>query len=200
MQYYFWFLKQVEDDVVTLGVKALSGMLSLCILLWLLSFVLVMIQIIEHDLYFSINALLFLPMWLGTSIAITTTFYVSTNVCRNATLVTRERRSFMRAFNVQSDLEYIDYESLPLCRKLFFVAITVGVSSTVALFAQILFYLWFAGVIKDVWNALIPVVTILVLYQIYMYLMKFFTVLTCFLFSLVLIQLVSLPYAQYCNI
>lgn len=168
----------------------MCAMLSLSVLLWLVSFVLVMIQIIEHDLYFPINALLFLPMWIGTLIAITTTCYVSTNVCRNATLMTRERRNYMRLFRIESDLEYIDYESLPLCRKLFCLSITIGVSTAVIFIAQILFYLWFAGVIQDVWNALSPIMTLLVLYQIYMYLMKFFTLQSCLLFTLLLIQLV----------
>lgn len=191
MQYYFWFLKHDEDDVVTLGVKGLCFALTLCVLLWLLSFVLIMIQIIKNDLYFSVNALLFIPMWIGTAIAILTTIYVSRNVCKNATLVTRERREYMRASGVECDHEFIDYESLPLCRKLFFLSITIAVSTLVAFFAQIVFYLWFAGVIKDVWNASTPIITLLVVYQVYMYSMTFFSLQTCFLFTLLIIQLVS---------
>ena len=195
MKDYFWFVNTVDDDVVTLGVKALAFVVSITTALWLVTFVLVMIQIIENDTFFPINALLFAPMWCGTIISISASFYISINVCRNAVLVTKERREYMQAYHIDSDLEYIEYDSLPLCRKLFCLSITVGISTSIALISQILFYLWFAGVLEDVWDALSPIITLCILYQIYMYAMKFFSLQSCLLFTLIVVQMVSTLYS-----
>jgi len=99
--------RDLEDDVVSKGVKVRftccsfnsislchSGLificmqdfcfaLSSCIILWLLSFVLVMLQVIEHGRFLDRNVLLFIPMWIGSLVGIVAAIVISLKICNN---------------------------------------------------------------------------------------------------------------------
>jgi hypothetical protein len=98
---------------------------------------------------------------------------------------------FMRLQGTESDLQFIDYDSLPLMRRLFFLNIITCISYILTLTAQILFYLWLIPGTIGVWHALLPVCLLVSFYLIYMYVMKVFSFPACVAVSLLVLQLVS---------
>jgi hypothetical protein len=74
--------------------------LSLCLahaLIDLHAFPSAHLQVIEKESIGPADFALFAPMWLGSSLGLVTVVTVSVNVCNSSTLVSRERRLFMRA-------------------------------------------------------------------------------------------------------
>ncbi len=181
----------IEDDVVSMGIKLLYLSHSVSILLWLLSFVLIMVQICENDKFSLETAPLFIPMWFGSCLGIVSGILVCQKVCNNAVLVSRERRLFMRAQGIESDLEFIDYDSLPLMRRLFCLDVVSVVTFVVAFVAQILFYLWFVDELLGIWEALLPICCLVGLYLLYMFTVRVFSMRACVMATLIAVQLVS---------
>lgn len=181
-----------EDDAVTLGVKLLWSYTSTCLILWLVSFILIVLQITYDDSLFPLNFILFIPMWCGSLLGMISAIGLCRYVCGNATLVSRERRIFIRSQNILNDVDLIEYESMPLMRRLFCLNAVAGVTSLLTLIAQVLFYLWFSIHVINVWRALIPLGVLLAVALAYMYLVKFVTWRVCGVISLLVLQLVRI--------
>jgi hypothetical protein len=56
------------DDAVSLGVKKLSTTFVCCVSFWLLSYIMVMLQVIDKGHFVSFTAFLFIPMWIGETL------------------------------------------------------------------------------------------------------------------------------------
>lgn len=187
----FKIVTSVNDDAVSVGVKSLCMYSSVSLILWLLSLVLVVVQRVENDHFSRIDALLFLPMWVGSVLGVTSSILIAVRVCSNATLVSRERRMFMRVQGTETENQFIDYESLPLMRQLFCWTLVLGLFFTFSLIAQILFYFWYIDASIGLWDALIPVCVLVAVYLIYLYSVEVFSILSCVVFSLITLELVS---------
>eukprot|EP01038_Epipyxis_sp_PR26KG_P015845 gene15845-21467_t len=193
------FLKHdIEDDAVSLSVKYFVLWFSFCLILWLISFVAVMIQIMDKGNLTKENAALFIPMWVGSVLGILSSVRISLKVCNNATLVSRERRLFMRAHGTEDGQQFIDYDSLPLMRRLFFWTIVLSISFLFALFAQILYYLWFIHKVIGIWHAIVPISFLIIVYLFYMYIVEVFSLISCFNVSLLALEM-SLYTAKVTN-
>ncbi|KAJ1439652.1 hypothetical protein B484DRAFT_443882, partial [Ochromonadaceae sp. CCMP2298] len=178
-----------EDDSVSLGVKKVGLALTVVVSLWLLSFLLVMVQIIEHETIGPRDFALFAPMWVGSLLGLVTVVMVSVNVCKSSTLVSRERRLFMRAQGTERQSEFIDYESLPLMRRLLCWNLALALSFLLILITQVLFSLWFISAAIGVWHALVPVLLLASLCLLYLCLMDVLSAMSCGVVVLVLLQL-----------
>lgn len=188
----FWLKKNDEDDIVTLGVKRFFLVLSICFLLWLISFDLIMAQIIYFSNILDLIFLFFIPMWIGSVLGICYSIQISYDVCRNSTLISKERRQFMKEEGLDNDLNFIDYESLPIMRQLFCWNTTLFLSFLLAFISQILFYFWFIGSsIKSLWYVLLPDYIIYIGSLVFMCLLKAYSPLTCLAYGLVGLQIVS---------
>lgn len=108
-----------------------------------------------------------------------------------STLVPRERRLFMRAQGTDAAHQYIDFDSLPLMRRLLWWNLVLGVSFLFAIVAQTLFYLWFVHAIMGLWEALIPVSILGALYLAYLYIIEAFSMTASIVMSLIALQLVK---------
>jgi hypothetical protein len=97
----------------------------------------------------------------------------------------------MRAQGMDSSHQFIDYDSLPLMRRLLWWNIVLGVSFLFALVAQTLFYLWFVHEIMGLWEALLPVAIIGVVYLTYLYIIEAFSTTASIVISLLALQMVS---------
>ncbi len=180
-----------DDDVVSMGLKRLCCAATLSVLSWLISFVLIVLQITNKHTMIPVNAVLFAPMWFGSVTGIVFAVLICIKVCKNATLVSRERREFMSVIAPGPAL-FIDYDSLPLLRRLFCLNFLFVATLLVVLVAQMLFYMWFVDVISDIWRAVIPVCVLTSLFLAYMYLIKVYTLSVCGVVSLLVLQLVRL--------
>lgn len=187
------FGKSPEDDVVSLGVKQLCTWFSVTIFFWVVSFVLIMMEIIVHQEIVKDNIELFVPMWFGSTIGLTGVVAVSVRVCRNATLVSKERRMHMRRQGTESASLFIDYDSLPLMRRLFCWNLTFGITFIMLIIAQVLFSLWYVYDEIELWHALVPIVLLLCWYLGYLYLMAFMSLTSCGFGSLAVAQMVRAP-------
>lgn len=196
------FGKVTEDDVVSLAVKQLCVWFSLTMVLWLVSFVLVMLEIIDHDWFPREKVLLFVPMWVGSSVGLLSVIAVSIRVCRNATLISSERRLYMRRQGTETASLFIDYDSLPLMRRLFCWNLTLSATFIMLIIAQALFSIWFLYDKVELWHALVPVILLVCSYLGYLYIMAFMSLSSCAFGTLAVFQLVSIQfkYSLYiCN-
>lgn len=182
----------LDDDAVSLGVKQFIFLLILSILLWLTSYLLVISHVIKHNhCNTDKDWRLFVPMWIGSCVGVLGSIGVSVQVCRTVIFVTRERRLYMIAQGIARDTSYVDYESLPLMRRLFCWSIVSGISFILALVTQILYYDWFAGSVKSLSEALLPLVSVIIIYMVYMFAVNIFSIQTCVIYMLLTLQLVS---------
>ena len=179
-----------EDDAVSIAVKHFLVLITLSILMWLLSYIFIMLQIINHDHFSAQNWPLFIPFWCGSLLGIFTALFISCKVCTNSNLVNREERLFLRSQGLEQEFNFIDYDSLPLMRRLLFWCVVSGLSFTLALVAQLLYYFWFIGLMK-MWHALIPIAILLSVYTLYMYVVNIFSLLSCFILTLLFAEVVS---------
>lgn len=181
---------QFDDDSVTVSTKKLHYMILLVCVLWIVSFELVMIQIITHETFSFRNWPLFIPMWLGSFIGMITPYYTSSKLCSNPRII--GSRNYLHIYGIENhDGAIVLNESLPLMRQLLCWNLVFILTFLTILVAQLLYYLWFAEVIK-IWDALIPILIVSSLYLIYMFLVKLFSLTTCFLFVGLIVEMVMI--------
>lgn len=109
------------DDAVTIALKQFCFHVMGVALLWLLAFLLVMIQIITEDHFTKYNIFYFIPMWLGSIYGIISGILVTKNIASaSSNLVSRDQRPFLHLQRSNLGSNYIDYESLPLLRMILF--------------------------------------------------------------------------------
>lgn len=180
-----------EDDAVSIGIKQLARFITISSLLWELSFVIIMFEVIYYKSFSFRDWPMFLPMWLGSIFGILVCFSISWQLCQNAKLVTRERRLYINAQGINDSGFYVDYESLPLLRRLFCWNIIVGIGFLFVLFGQIFFYRWFNHPSYSFVEAIGPIIILVIIFAFYMISVNVFTRNSCILFLLTMISLVS---------
>jgi hypothetical protein len=85
---------------------------------------------------------------------------------------------------------YIDYESLPLMRMLMVWLFAGLLSLVTAIIAQLLYFLWFNDIIGSIFDVYIPVGITCVLFMIYMFIMNIFSYQACFVYCLIVLQVI----------
>ena len=207
--------RTINDDLITLETKKLYFIITITILLWLLSFLLIIYNIINkikvYNNYY--NVYLFIPMWLGTIISIIKIITMIYSICSNPTLIPRERST--RLLNIMKykdynntainnndndnyeenmeELRYIDYDSLPLMRRLFCSSFLLLLSLILIMITQILFSLWYLFYndhIINIYHTFIPIIILFSLFLLYSSLIKAASLQTCIVFTVLFIQLV----------
>ena len=212
--------RTINDDLITLETKKLYFIITITILLWLLSFILIIYYIINkikiNNNYYYVY--LFIPMWLGTIISIIKIITMIYSICSNPTLIPRERST--RLLNIikyqnnnnntavnkndndyddndeenMEELRYIDYDSLPLMRRLFCSSFLLLLSLILIIITQILFSLWYLfynNHIINIYHTFIPIIILFCLFLLYSSLIKAASLQTCIVFTVLFIQLVS---------
>ena len=86
------------DDAVSLGIKVLCARWSLTIFLWMISYLLVMLQIISNGSFIPFTILVFIPMWIGSILAIASVILQLNSICSETHLVSPEHRLFLRLY------------------------------------------------------------------------------------------------------
>lgn len=183
-----------DDDAITISLRNLLGVLITVLVMWLLSYVLIMVQVIHCEHFFIRNWPIFVPMWLGSLVGLVGCGRISGKICKGPLhLVTEDRRALLRYRGMENDQKQylVDLSSLPLMRTLLFFIGTAIISLLLILIGQILFYLWFVGVI-ELWHAIVPLNVLFIGYAVFMYLVKLFSLRSCFLLILAFIQFVSI--------
>lgn len=182
--------KTGDDDVVTLGLKRLCFAFGITIGFWLLSFVIIMINLSVTGRMTSEDLAMFVPMWFGTTIGILSTILVSRHICLNANLITKEQRLELREEGLERDALFVDYDSLALLRRLLCWNIGLFLSFLLVFISQILFSLWFVFGLIGLWQALIPSIFLTVGYLAYVYLMNVVSLTCCALLTMAVEEMV----------
>ena len=179
------------DDAVSIGVRRLGVTLIVSVSLWLLSYIMVMLQVIEKGHFLPFTSFLFIPMWIGSVYGFVSITVILVDVCRNCgTLVSKERKLFMQAQGVELE-QYVDFESLPLMRRLFFWSSVLATFLVLSFTTQIFFYLWLVAGIIGMWHAFYPVLLVFVLLFTYLILVKTLSPFTCCCLASSFVGLVS---------
>lgn len=180
-----------DDDAVSIAIKRLCLRIILCVVLWLLSYILVMIQIIDKGKFMPFTAFLFLPMWIGSTLMFLSILIILRQVLYNGpTLISKEQRLYMISESINVE-KYMSHESLHLIRILFFWSYVIGTFVLLAFSTQILIYLWVVAGVIGMWHALLPVLAILVVFLVYSFLVDTLSLVTCCGLSSVFIGIVS---------
>jgi hypothetical protein len=157
-----------------------------------------MLQVMSHDRLFPQNWPLFVPMWFGSAMGLLGSLYIAWNTCNNnPVLMTRERRLFLRAQGIEEGHTFVDHESLPLMKQLFFWKLSVVLSLLLIVVAQGLYYLWFVGRLPLA-DAVAPLHVLFFCYLVYMYLVKAFEVKSCILLTVAFLQWVRIVICTGC--
>jgi hypothetical protein len=188
------------DDAVSLGVKRLCTTFITCTVLWLISYVVIMLQVIEKGHFVPFTSFLFIPMWIGSLYGLVSIALIIMGVCKHGgTLISKERRLFMLALGLQIE-QYIDFESLPLMRRLFFWSTVLATFLLLTLTTQIFLYLWIVAGLIGMWHAVIPLLITFTVIFIYLILVKTMSLTACSCFALSFLGMVSnLHCAKLCQ-
>jgi hypothetical protein len=181
-----------DDDVVTRAFKQMHILLLGAVFSWIVSYVLIMIQVATKGKFSHYVWPLFAPLWVGTVLGIVGCITFSTRVCYNGKLIPNDGKVYLNEDEISHPDEFVEMQSLPLMRHLFCQSIVFTIFLLLILVSQILFYCWFIGS-YSLWCAFLPVFIFLFLYNAYLYLTNIFQLPLCYLFSMVITQLVSYP-------
>jgi len=211
-KYYFSLTSLINktdnDDLITLETKKLYFIITITILLWLLSFILIIYYVINDIKIDNYDIYLFIPMWLGTIISIIKIITMIFYICSNPNLVPRERstRLFMITYNKtnnnnnnnidlnnddNNEIKFIDYDSLPLMRRLFCSSFLILISLILIMITQILFSLYYIYQYNNIYHTIIPIIILFCLFILYSTIIKAASLQTCAIFTLIFIQFVS---------
>ena len=114
-----------------------------------------------------------------SALAIISVIVVLSSTCSNTRLVSLEQRLFLRSRGDINYTDYIDYDSLPLLRRLFCWGILSALFAAMAVVTQVLTYLWLVENAVGMWNALLPVFTMFFLLLCYMWSISTISLGTC---------------------
>jgi hypothetical protein len=150
----------------------------------------IMLSILLHEGHYTGGVEMFIPMWVGTAVGMFGCIAVSRHVVLHATLISTERRQYLLRRGVDGSL-FVDYDSLPLMRRLLCWIAGLFVTLLLVLISQSLFAVWFLHNTVDLWHALIPALILTGGYLVYLLIMNVVS-LTCFsLVALTVVQMVS---------
>ena len=106
----------------------------------------------------------------------------------------------MRRQGTETASLFIDYDSLPLMRRLFCWNLTLGITFIMLIIAQALFSVWFLYDEVELWHALVPVILLMCAYLGYLYVMAFMSLNSCAFGTLAVFQMVSVRGLRFnCN-
>ena len=82
---YYYYKKNAVNSksLMVTRIQDFCVALSACMLCWLVSFVLVMLEVIESGQFVRNKAILFVPMWVGSAIGILSVVAISLRICYN---------------------------------------------------------------------------------------------------------------------
>ena len=161
-------LRTIHDDAVSINTKNLSISLTITIGLWLMSYVLIQLHIIDNDHMLPFIAWLFIPQIIGSIIGILSILFILHNICQSLTLQTEERRQYLENNNNNDVNNMIDYQSLPLLRQILLWSLILFVFFVCILLTQVLMYLFIVRSI-GLWEAMSPVLIITFLLLSYLF-------------------------------
>ena len=157
------------DDAVAVAIRNLSRHLSIMVLIWLISFALMIMHItFNQNIILGYNFIYFVPMITGTFYGLFHTIIIVRRLRpTHLVFVSFERMLFMRAQGIDIDneastIQYAEYESLPLTRLLLFWSLAIATLLALSALTQLLFFLWLAIGAVEMWHALLPLATLLV--------------------------------------
>lgn len=96
----------------------------------------------------------------------------------------------MQALGLQLE-QYIDFESLPLMRRLFFWSTVLATFLLLTLSTQVFLYLWIVAGVIGMWHAVIPLLIIFTVLFIYLILVKTMSLSACCCFALSFLGMVG---------
>ena len=163
-----------EEDAVSHGIRKLGGCLMRTTLLWLLSYVLIMIhEIIGYQSTSIIYRVVeFIPLWIGSLLGMIEIVILLQLVCKQgSTLISKERRIYMIAYDSNPE-EYINSESLPLLRQLLFWSILLSIIYITTFATQIYSFYWLITGKIGLWRSLIPMIIMFAILLIYVTMVK----------------------------
>lgn len=124
-------------DAVMLAAKQLIDTWTCTVLLWLLSFILIMTNFISKGAPAISQSILYVPMWVGSFCGIISLILVTKKLCSVSRLVTEEQVEFLEEHVQNSFLDYIEYESLPLLRYFIFYVSVSGLGMVLVFISQV---------------------------------------------------------------
>ena len=136
--YIFQFT--LEDDAVLRAFKRMNILLIVVDFLWIVSYELIMVQMITGGKFTNNVWLLFLPMWIGSVAGIIGCIYFSVRICFRSTLIPHNGRLYMLESGGSKPDDFVEYHSLPLMRQLFCRSIVFTLFLILLFFSQILYY------------------------------------------------------------
>lgn len=185
-----------DFDTVIRSLQSLKATTQKVLVSWMLSYTIYMAMCIQHDRFTVLSELLICSIsMIGCVYGIYTIIFLWLRLCGNLKLVTRENLTYIRSQGIRvSDIMpyFIEYDSLPLLRFLLFGCWAIGSILSLILLSQILLVFWFFYGVIGMWDALIPIILVLVTILLYMYLIKTFSLVSCINMTVLFLDLVSL--------
>ena len=132
-------VNDLDDDAVSVALKKFTKRISWMISLWLMSYVIVMLQVIDKGHFVRWTVVLFIPMWSGSLIGILAVLSVLMLFCfGEKKIVTRDEFHALKSTTSKpiSD-SYVNFDSLPLLRRLLFWSCTVIVFVSMITISQV---------------------------------------------------------------
>jgi hypothetical protein len=185
----------LQDDVISISTKKFIFIIIFIMIFWIWSYILVILELISEynntmHRFTHHDYLLFLPMWIGSILGIIFIMLISYGMCYQVSLISRDRRISLNTAANHST-QYIEYESLPLMRRLLAWIASTFITLILCFISQILFYLWYIHDIWTVYYAVMPIMFLSVVYMIYMYIMEIFDLWACITYTCLVVGLVS---------
>ena len=164
----------LTGDAVTIAVESFHKIVTSCLLVLLggVWWAVICCELSTSKEVDSMAHLLvgFLPVWLMCCYTVWRVIKLSSTLCTNPQLTSRSRRAWMRQhLSIATGEAYIDYDSLPLMRRLVCWTTVAVVSLLCYLSFQIMLYLWLIDWIVNFSYLLIPIVAWACAFILYIY-------------------------------
>lgn len=189
-----------NDDAITLASSTIALTIKIFSFSFLLSHFLFTVQIIFNCYNQLMDEVSFTPMLLGLIYCICSWSFLLSKFCRGLTVISPERRLFMRAQGLDIREDYMTYDSFPLMRQLFFCIIVLIIFGTLTLISYTLFYLWFTTGIIGIWYALAPALLVFSLIMSYLYVVNTVHIKSLIMIFIVLLTIILSIYKQRAEI
>jgi len=131
---------ELDDDAVSVALKKFMRRISWMISLWLMSYVIVMLQVIDKGHFIRWTVVLFIPMWSGSFVGFLAVLSVFMLFCfGDMKLITKDEFHALKSSSVKPVPDsYLHYDSIPLLRRLLFWSCTAVVFVTMITLSQVI--------------------------------------------------------------
>jgi hypothetical protein len=157
-----------QEDAVTLTVRKITKQWTLTVCFWLLSFVMLMLIYLTQDskaTFPSWSVVCFLPMWCASCTLLGQSLVFIKDLCTGKRLLPQgAQRSEASGRSAE---RLIQYDSLPLMRKIFLYGVLSAFYALFALISQFLLYVWCVSGSFGMWYALIPTIFVIIIFVAY---------------------------------